>query len=45
LQDSVHETEVAKKPSNLRMGRPNLLAARYGSARCVSSDDPSLKSN
>jgi hypothetical protein len=45
LQDSVHETAVSRKPSSRRMGRPNLLAARYGSARCVSSDDPSLKSN
>lgn len=44
LQASVSETPANGPKSSLRRPGRDLLAARYRSARCVSSNDPSLKS-
>lgn len=44
LQTSVIEASKDEPRSSLRRPGRDLLAARYRSSRCVSSDDPALKS-
>src|ERR1035441_4817001 len=44
LQAKVSETPANAPKSSLRRPGRDLLAARYRNSRCVSSDDPGLKS-
>lgn len=44
LQDSVAEAATNAPKSTLRRPGRDLMVARYRHARCVSSDDPALKS-